>query len=91
MLVVVPGHVILGLHQCCFSLLERSLHSVLELVDCLHLGFSLVRLKAHPRVSACVYHERSLLCRSVDMVVVLELSQWKEVIPVILVFIDKQA
>ena len=50
MLVVIPGHVIFGFCQCCLSLFERSLYLFLELIDCLHSGFSLARLEAHLRV-----------------------------------------
>jgi len=50
MLFVIPGHVVFGLCQCCLSLFKRSPHLFLELIDCLHSGFSLVRLEAHLRV-----------------------------------------
>ena len=50
-----------------------------------------MRFEAHPRVSAGVEQERSLLCGRVDMVVVGELCEQKEVIPVILSFPDEDA
>ena len=48
-----------------------------------------MRFEAHPRVLAGVEQERSLLRGRVDMVVVGELCERKEVIPVILSFPDK--
>ena len=47
--------------------------------------------EAHPRVSAGVKQERGLLRGQVDMVVVGELREQKEVIPVILSFSDEDA
>ena len=47
--------------------------------------------EAHPRVSAGIKQERGLLCGRVDMVVVGELCERKEVIPVILSFSDEDA
>ena len=48
-------------------------------------------LKAHLWVSSKVKHEGSLLCGGVYVVVVLELCQWKQLIPVVLPLIDKEA
>ena len=47
--------------------------------------------EAHPRVSAGIEQERGLLHGRVDMVVIGELREWKEVIPVILSFSDEDA
>ena len=47
--------------------------------------------EAHPRVSAGIEQERGLLSGRVDMVVVGELRERKEVIPVILSFSDEDA
>ena len=46
--------------------------------------------KAHPQVPSGVKHEGSLLCGRVYVIVVLELCQWKQFIPVILPLIDKE-
>ena len=43
------------------------------------------------QVPSGVKHEGSLLCGRVYMIVVLELSQWKQFVPVILPLIDKEA
>ena len=40
---------------------------------------------------ACVQHEWGLACGQMDMVVILELSHGKEIIPIILPFIHKEA
>ena len=48
-------------------------------------------LEAHPRVSSGVKHEGSLLCGGVYVIVVLELCQQKQFIPVVLPLIDKEA
>ena len=48
-------------------------------------------LKAHLQVSSRVKHEGNLLCGGVYVVVVLELCQWKQFIPVVLPLIDKEA
>ena len=45
--------------------------------------------EAHTGVSAGIQEERTVLRRGVHMVVVLELSEGEEVIPVILLFIGK--
>ena len=47
-------------------------------------------LKAPPQVSSRVNHEGSLLCGRMYVVVVLELHQWKKLIPVILPLIDEE-
>jgi hypothetical protein len=47
--------------------------------------------KAHPWHPTGVKKERWLLGGQMHMVVVLELCQWKEVMPVILSLIDKEA
>ena len=47
-------------------------------------------LKAHLWVSSGVKHEGSLLCGRVYMIVVLELCQCKQFIPVILPLVDKE-
>ena len=48
-------------------------------------------LKAHPWVPSRAKHEGSLLCGRVYMIVVLELCQQKQFVPVILPLIDKEA
>jgi hypothetical protein len=50
-----------------------------------------MRFEAHPRVSAGVEQERSLLRGRVDVVVVGELREREETVPVILSFPDKDA
>ena len=47
-------------------------------------------LKAHPWVSSRVKHEWSLLCGGVYVIVVLELCQREQFIPIILPLIDKE-
>ena len=74
MLVVVPGHVFLGLHECRPRLRECGVHLVLEFVNSIKLGFCLVWFKAHLWVLAGVKHEGSLLGGRMHVVVVLELS-----------------
>ena len=66
-LVVVLSHVFLGLP-------EHGVHPVSEFIDSLQSGFCLVWFKAHPRVSAGVKYEWSLLGGRMHMVVVLEFS-----------------
>ena len=46
--------------------------------------------EAHVGMSACVQHEWGLACGRMDMVVILELSHGKEIIPIILPFIHKE-
>ena len=48
-------------------------------------------LKTHPWVPSRVKHEGSLLCGGVYVIVVLELCQWKQFIPVVLLLVDKEA
>ena len=43
-----------------------------------------MQLKAHLQVSSSIKHEGSLLCGRVYVIVVLELCQWEQFIPVIL-------
>jgi len=50
-----------------------------------------MRFEAHPGVSAGVEQERGLLRGRVDVVVVGELCEWKERVPVVLSFPDKDA
>jgi len=85
-LVVVPCHVILGLGQRRPRLFERALHPVSELIHCFDSGWRLVRFKAHPRVSASVKEEWCLLRGGVDVLVVCELHEWEERVPVVLSF-----
>jgi len=83
-LIVVPCHVILRL-----GLFEHVLHPISELVDCFYLGRRLVRFEAHPRVAAGVKEERGVLRRRVDMIVVGELGEGQEGVPVVLSFPDE--
>jgi len=48
-----------------------------------------MRFKAHPRVSAGIKEEGCLLCGRVDVVVVGELRQGEECVPVVLSFSDE--
>ena len=73
-LVVVPSHVFLGLHEHGPGLRECGVHLVLEFIDSIESGFSLMQFKAHPWMSANVKHEGSLLGGRMHMVVVLEFS-----------------
>ena len=62
----------------------------MEFVDSFKLRFNLVQFKAHLQVLAGVKHERSLLGGRMHMVVVLEFSQWEQLIPVILPLVYKE-
>ena len=46
--------------------------------------------EAHVGMSVCVQHEWGLACGQMDMVVILELSHGKEIIPIILPFIHEE-
>jgi len=48
-----------------------------------------MRFKAHPRVSAGIEEEGCLLCGRVDVVIVGELCQGEECVPVVLPFSDE--
>ena len=73
LLVVVSGHVVFCFGYCRLRFFERALHPVCEVVYGFYLGWWLVQLEAHARVSACVEEERRLLSGGVDVVVVREL------------------
>ena len=50
----------------------------------------LIRFKSHTRYPASVQEEGNILSRGVDVVIVLELRQREEVIPVILSLINEE-
>jgi len=86
-LVVIPCHVVFSLGQCRPSLLEHILHPVCELIHHFNSRWRLVWFKAHPRVMAS--EERHLLHGGVYMVIVCELCEWEERVPVVLSFPDE--
>jgi len=89
-LVVVPCHIILGLGQHRPCLLKRALHLVSELIHCFDSRWRLVQFEAHPRVSASVKEKWHLLRGGVDVVVVRELCEWEERVPVVLSFPNEE-
>ena len=79
----------LALASADLCLFKCALHLVSELIHCFDSGWRLVWFKAHPRMSASVKEEWRLLCGGVDVVVVRELREWEEQVPVVLSFPNK--
>jgi hypothetical protein len=89
-LVIVPSHIVLGLDKRCFCFLQHCLHPACELVDGFQVGLWLVWLEAHSRQPAIFKEEGRLLSGRVDVTVVLELGEWKEIGPVVLPLVDEE-
>ena len=87
---VVSCHIILRFGQRRLGFFEGVLHPVRELVNCLDVGRRLMRFKAHLWVSAGIEEEGHLLRGGVDVVVVGELRQGEECVPVVLSFSDEE-
>jgi len=79
----------LALASADLCLFKCALHPVSELIHCFDSGWRLVWFEAHPRVLASVKEEWRLLCGGVDVVVVRELREWEERVPVVLSFPNK--
>ena len=76
--------IILGPFDCYFYVFY-------ELIYCFQSRRVLPRFKAHVESLSSVKQEQSLLNGSVYIVVVLEFCYWQQIIPVILLLIDKEA
>jgi len=87
--VVIPCHIVLCLGQCRLGFLEGVLHPIREFINRFEAGWGLMRFKAHLRVSAGIEEEGCLLCGQVDVVIVGELCQGEECVPVVLPFSDE--
>jgi len=87
--VVVLHHVIFCLSQCWLSFLEGIIHLICELVNHFNPGQRLMWLKAHLGVSAGIEKKGCLLHGGVDMVVVGNLCQGEQCVPIILSFSNK--
>jgi len=87
--VVIPCHIILCLSQCRLGFLKGVLHPIREFINCFEVGWRLMQFKAHPRVPAGIEEEGCLLCGQVDVVIVGELCQGEECVPVVLPFSNK--
>jgi len=87
--VVIPCHIVLCLSQRRLGFLEGVLHLIHEFINRFYVGRRLMRFKAHLRVSAGVKKEGCLLCGRVDVVIVGELCQREECVPVVLSFSDE--
>jgi len=66
---------------------EGIFHPICELVDSFNAGCRLMQFEAHPGVSAGVKEERHLLRGRVDVVIVGELRQGEECVPVVLLLL----
>ena len=88
--VVVSRHIVLRLGQRRLGFFERVLHPVRELVNCFNVGRRLMWFEAHLRVLAGIEEEGRLLRGGVDVVVVGELRQGEECVPVVLSFSDEE-
>ena len=87
---VVSRHIVLRLGQHRLGFFEGVFHPVCELVNCFDVGRRLMWFEAHPRVLAGIEEEGGLLRGGVDMVVVGELCQREECVPVVLSFSDEE-
>jgi len=87
--VVIPCHVVLCLGQRRLGFLEGVFHPIREFINRFKAGQRLMRFEAHPGVSASIEEEGCLLRGRVDVVIVGELRQGEEWVPVILSFSDE--
>jgi hypothetical protein len=82
--VIVQLELVLGFNEGSFGFGDSGGNPVAELIDGLVGRVPTIWLKTHPREAAGVRHERYLLRRGVDVVVVGKLGCWQELIPVVL-------
>jgi len=87
--VVVLCHVIFCFSQRRLSFLKGILHPIHKLVNHFNVGWRLMQFKAHLGVSAGIEEEECLLHGGVDMVVVGQLRQGEECVPIVLSFSNK--
>ena len=66
--------------------LEGVFHPICEFINCFEAGQRLMQFEAHPRVSAGIEEEGCLLHGQVDVIIVGELRQGEECVPVVLSF-----
>jgi len=78
-----------GLPLLITSFLKGILHLIRELVNRFNAGWRLMQFEAHPGMSAGIEKEGCLLHGGADMVVVGELCQGEECVPIILSFSNK--
>ena len=71
--------------------LEALHHSICEVVDGVEVRTGLLRFEAHSRVTTAVEHERGLLHGGVGVVIVRELAEGEELVPVVLSFVHEEA
>jgi len=88
--VVIPCHIVLCLSECRLGFLKGVLHPIHEFTNRFEAGRGLMWFEAHLRVSAGIKEEGCLLRGRVDVVIVGELCQGEECIPVVLSFSDEE-
>src|SRR6266540_3220144 len=76
--IVVLCHVVLCLSECRLGFFQCILHPIHKLVNCFHLGWRLVRFKAHLRVLASIKEEGCLLRGGMNVVVIGEFHKGKK-------------
>jgi len=87
--VVIPCHIVLCLSQRRLVFLKGVFHPICEFINCFEAGQRLMQFKAHARVLAGIEEEGCLLRGRVDVVIVGELRQGEECVPVVLSFSDE--
>jgi hypothetical protein len=88
--VVVPLVLLLCFYEGGLRLRDPGSDPVVKFVNRLYFRTRPVRLEPHPGEPAGVRHERNLLRRRVDVVVVCEFGGRKELIPVILLVVSEK-
>ena len=88
-MVVILCHIVLCFSQHQLGFLEGVFHPIREFINRFNAGRRLMQFEAHLRVSAGIEEEGCLLCGRVDVVIVGELRQGEECVPVVLSFSDK--
>jgi hypothetical protein len=92
--VVILGIFIFRLCQSSLCFLYTLRHGISELVDSFNVKVQRsvgTRFKPHAWISASIDHEQSLLSGWVDVVVISELSEGEELVPIILSLIDEES
>jgi len=87
--VVILCHIVLCLSQRQLGFLEGILHLIREFINRFEAGWGLMQFEAHLRVLASIKEEGCLLRGRVDVVIVGELHQGEERVPVVLSFSDE--
>jgi len=87
--VVILCHIVLCLSQHQLGFLEGVLRPICEFINRFKAGWRLMQFEAHLRVLASIREEGCLLHGRVDVVIVGELRQGEECVPVVLPFSDE--